>query len=228
MSRLIKATPVERLVEAYLKRLAKTNKVRHERAILEKAAKMIGIVLNDPCCPGSIDVIVLGRQENFFIVQLRALLNGIDERKHRESLERAKKALENAVTNPCCNFVNSEFTGEWDSPNSIDFNVMRTFTENDELQGEYPNSWGGNIGPSTISGMLNHGNATDKIEIEYTAVIPSGVSICVHLKQNGVDIQGYPVIVNIPGPGTDTFVLENLKNKISGTLSLHVLVDTNC
>jgi hypothetical protein len=101
MSRLIHATPVERLVEAYLKRLRNTNKVRKEQNIITKAAKMIGIALHDPCCPPAEEVI-LGTQENFFTIQLRALLNGIDARKHRESLERAKLALENALEDPCC------------------------------------------------------------------------------------------------------------------------------
>ena len=101
MSRLIHAHPVERLVEAYLKRLRNTNKVRTQRNILEKAAKMIGIALHDPCCPPAEEVI-LGTQENFFTIQLRSLLNGIDVRKNRASLERAKLALENALEDPCC------------------------------------------------------------------------------------------------------------------------------
>lgn len=108
MSCLIKATPVERLVEAYLKRLAKTNKARKERAIIEKAAKMIGIALHDPCCAPAEEVI-LGRQDNFFTIQLQALLNGIDARKNRESLEHAKKALENAVYRESYNGEEVEF-----------------------------------------------------------------------------------------------------------------------
>lgn len=113
MSRLIKAHPVERLVIAYLQRLAKTNKVRTETAILDKAAKMIGIVLHDPCCAPAEEVI-LGRKENFFIHQLQSLLNGVDERKWRESLERAKSLLEKALLG-CCPLevtVMFPFTGD--------------------------------------------------------------------------------------------------------------------
>lgn len=101
MSRLIHAHPVERLVEAYLKRLRNTNKVRVQQNILTKASKMIGIALHDPCCAPAEEVI-LGTQENFFIIQLRALLNGIDVRKNRESLERAKAAIDKIINKECC------------------------------------------------------------------------------------------------------------------------------
>lgn len=101
MPRLIHANPVYRLVEAYLKRLAKTANNRGERAILEKASRMIGAALLDPCCPGG-DTTPLGRVENFFIIQLRSLLQNIDARKHRQILEKTRTLIANALEDPCC------------------------------------------------------------------------------------------------------------------------------
>lgn len=101
MSRNIHSNPVEKLVDAYLKRFDKTPKLGRSKQIIEKAAKLIGIALQDPCCEPAEEV-VLGRTEDFFLVQLVSLLNGIDVRKWRESLERAKLKLENKLENPCC------------------------------------------------------------------------------------------------------------------------------
>jgi hypothetical protein len=100
MSRKIRVSPVERLVDAYLVRLRKTNNNRRDRAILEKAAKMIEMALEDPCCNN--EVVILGRQENYFTISLRSLLNGIDIRKWRESLERAALSLRKEFDDPCC------------------------------------------------------------------------------------------------------------------------------
>jgi len=101
MSRAIKQHPVEKLVDAYLKRFDKTSNTRGKKQIIDKAAKLIGIALHNPCCEPAEEVI-LGRTEDFFLVQLTSMLNGIDVRKWRESLERAKKKLEDKLDNPCC------------------------------------------------------------------------------------------------------------------------------
>lgn len=101
MTRNIKSHPVEKLVKGYLTRFKSTSNTRNEKAVIDKAAKLIGISLHNPCCQPAEEVI-LGRNETYFIVQLRALLNGVDVRKWRESLERAKTALENMISNPCC------------------------------------------------------------------------------------------------------------------------------
>ena len=101
MSRQIHKHPVELLVEAYLKRFAKTSNTRGKVQIMEKAAKLIGIALHDPCCPPA-EAVTLGRTEDFFITQIISLTNGIDERKWKASLTRAKEKLDNTVANPCC------------------------------------------------------------------------------------------------------------------------------
>lgn len=224
MSRLIHAHPVERLVRAYLERLRKTNKTRTDRQILIKASFLISAVLLDPCCPGG-DSVAPGNVENYFIVQLRSLLNGINVRVHRESLERAVDLLKFRLEG-CC--INLDFTGEWNSLNTIDFFSIRTLTENDVQQGIFSESWGNFQAPSTISGSLLHNSDTDKIEFSYTAAIPSGVSICVHLQQNGNEIEGSPFDINIPGSGDSNFTIFDLKGKIDGSLPLFILVDNNC
>lgn len=101
MSRKVKAHPVERLVDTYLKKFAKTSNTRGGKQIIEKASKLIGIALHDPCCQPA-EEIILGLKEDYLLVQLTSMLNGIDARKWRESLERAKTSLENKLNNPCC------------------------------------------------------------------------------------------------------------------------------
>lgn len=226
MSRSIHAHPVERLVQAYLKRLKANGQIRKEQNILTKASKMIGIALHDPCCPPAEEVI-LGTQENFFTLQLRSLLNGIDVRKHRSSLENSI-ALINLRLQGCCDILNPDFIGEWDSANSIDFVGLRTLTEDDSEQGQFLVNWGGFLGPASIDGVLSHGASTDKIEIEYVAAIPSGLNICVHLQQDSEEIEGSPFLVEIPGSGTGIITLENLKNTISGSLPLTMYVGNDC
>lgn len=95
-------SPVESFIDAYLKRLVNTNNIRHEKAYLDKASKMIDVVLTKPCCTDPDTEIEWSRKENFFIIQLRNLLNGIDLRKWRQSLTRAKASLDAAISNPCC------------------------------------------------------------------------------------------------------------------------------
>lgn len=101
MTRTIKIHPVENLVTAYLKRFANTSNTRGKKNIIEKASKLIRIALRDPCCEPAEEV-VLSRTEDFFLIQLTSMLNGIDERKWKESLERAKEKLDNILNNPCC------------------------------------------------------------------------------------------------------------------------------
>jgi len=101
MSRVIYTHPVERLVIAYLKRFSKTSKLGRSLQIIDKAAKLIGTALHDPCCPPAEEV-TLGITQDFFLIQITSLLNGIDERKWKESLERAKALLEQKLNKTCC------------------------------------------------------------------------------------------------------------------------------
>lgn len=101
MSRKLKAHPVERLIDSYLSKFAKTSNTRGSKQVMQKAAKLIGIALHNPCCQPAEEVI-LGLKEDYLLVQLVSMLNGIDARKWRESLERAKVSLENKLDNPCC------------------------------------------------------------------------------------------------------------------------------
>lgn len=101
MSRKLKAHPVERLIDGYLSKFAKTSNTRGSKQVMQKAAKLIGIALHNPCCQPAEEVI-LGLKEDYLLVQLVSMLNGIDARKWRESLERAKKSLEDKLVNPCC------------------------------------------------------------------------------------------------------------------------------
>lgn len=102
MSRKVKAHSVERLVDTYLKKFAKTSNTRGSKQVIEKAAKLISIALHNPCCQPAEEVI-LGLKEDYLLVQITSMLNGIDARKWRKSLERTKEALENNLDNPCCN-----------------------------------------------------------------------------------------------------------------------------
>lgn len=99
MSRKIKVHPVEKLVDAYLS--FKSNKLGFKKKVIEKAAKLIGISLSNPCCEPAEEV-VLGNVENFFLTQVRAMLSNVNLRIWRSSLERAKTKLENRINNPCC------------------------------------------------------------------------------------------------------------------------------
>jgi hypothetical protein len=101
MSRNIKRHPVELLIIAYLKKLSKTSNIRSEKNILDKLSKIIGAVLEDPCCTDTV-VNFNTPKETYIIVSVVNALNGVDVRKWRESLERAKAAVDAKVNNPCC------------------------------------------------------------------------------------------------------------------------------
>lgn len=101
MSRSIKRHPVELLIITYLKKLSKTNNNRSEKNILDKLSKMIGAVLEDPCCTDTV-VNFNTPKETYIIISVKNALNGVDVRKWRESLERSKAAIDAKISNPCC------------------------------------------------------------------------------------------------------------------------------
>jgi len=105
MSRKLHKHPVEILVDNFLKNFNKGKSVsRNIKQIIEKASRMINLVLNQPCCiPG--EEVVLGRIENAFLIQLRSLLNKIDASKWKESLTRSNNNLETIIFHICCNTI---------------------------------------------------------------------------------------------------------------------------
>lgn len=102
MSRRIRMHAIEVLARDYIKFLKKTNNLRKERHFVDKAAKMIGVVLDSPCCDENNAVTFSTPKKNQWIHSLKALLLKVDVKKWRESLERAKLVLTNAISNPCC------------------------------------------------------------------------------------------------------------------------------
>lgn len=229
MARILAQHGIEQFVSFWISKFRNSNELRQEKRYVEKAIKQIEFFLNPPCCVDPEATIEFRRLDNDLtrFISAQIAQEAFDRRKWKKSLQRAINALK-ALLDGCCNIVNPDFTGVWDSPNSVDFSSMRTLTDDGTEQGLFSTTWGGFQGPTNVEGVLSHGNATDKLEVQYYAAIPSGLTVCVHLIQDGNEIAGSPFNIGIPGSGSGSFTIENLKGSISGTLPLQVLVDTGC
>lgn len=102
MSRRIRMHAIEVLARDYIKFLKKTNNLRKERHFVDKAAKMIGAVLDSPCCDENNAVTFSTPKKNQWIHSFKALLLKVDVTKWKESLQRAMGVLSNAINNECC------------------------------------------------------------------------------------------------------------------------------
>ena len=98
----IKLHPIEILARYYIKFLRKTNNFRKERHFVDKATKMIDTILNSPCCGEENAVTFSTPKKNQWIHSLKAMLLKVDVIKWKESLERAKKVLDDGIHLPCC------------------------------------------------------------------------------------------------------------------------------
>lgn len=150
MSRNIKRHPVELLVIAYLKKLSKTNNTRSEKNIIDKAAKIIGAVLEDPCCTDTV-VNYNTPKETYIIISIVNALNGVDVRKWRESLERAKAALDAKINNPCCLVTINYNVGPFiDTVITYEFRITEDGVTRVEILGPNPGSGSIKVKPDSI------------------------------------------------------------------------------
>lgn len=102
MSNRLRKHSVEILAQEYIGFLKKTNNFRKERVFIDKIAKMIGAVLESPCCNNDNNVVFLTYKKNHWVNSFKALLLKVDVKKWKNSLLRAKTLLSDTLSNPCC------------------------------------------------------------------------------------------------------------------------------
>lgn len=120
-------------------------------------------------------------------------------------------------------------TTSWESPNSVQFNVLEIISSDSHSQGFYNGgSWGGDTPPTTSAGYLPFDGSTEKIIISYNASIPSALSVCVHLIQNGNEIWSSPFNLNIPASGLGTTELTGLTGLLDSSYDLTILINNDC
>lgn len=120
-------------------------------------------------------------------------------------------------------------TTSWESPNSVQFNVLEVISSDSHSQGFYNGTpWGGDTPPTTSAGYLPFDGNTEKIIISYNASIPSALSVCVHLIQNSNEIWSSPFNLNIPAAGLGTTELSGLTGLLDSTYSLTILINNDC
>lgn len=104
MPRRIKQSQLELFVIAYLKRIRSKAVLRRERKYIQKAISMIIAITSDsPCCTdpnGSIDLST--PYDNTLTNTIRVLINGVDRRKWKQSIERVLQLLNDQLNDPCC------------------------------------------------------------------------------------------------------------------------------
>lgn len=105
MSRSIHKTGIEVFVEAYLKKLKGTNRIRDEKPFIDKSIKMIDFFLGVPCCTNPSATTSYVRRDNSLVKTVRYELahdRNVNKRIVSKSWQRIKFLLENAVLDPCC------------------------------------------------------------------------------------------------------------------------------
>jgi hypothetical protein len=120
-------------------------------------------------------------------------------------------------------------TTSWESSNSVRFTVMQVLTSDGTSQGYFNgDSWGVSPSPTSAQGYLDFDGDTDKLLISYDAAIPSALSVCLHLIQNGNEIWSSPFNLNIPTSGTGFAEISGLTGLLDPAYDLTILVNDAC
>lgn len=96
---------LEIFVETYLKSLKSHLVKRSDRKYIQKAINMIiAITTDSPCCTNPDDTIELFTPfDNKLTSTVSELLQKIDRRRHKQSIERTLNLLRNILVSTCCN-----------------------------------------------------------------------------------------------------------------------------
>lgn len=99
---------IEQFVRFYLSKFRNSTEHRGEKIYIEKAIAQIDFFLDEPCCLDPEASITFARRDNSLTRYLTSIFNNkFDKRKHRKSLLRAKKLLQNFLGLLCCEVVSS-------------------------------------------------------------------------------------------------------------------------
>jgi hypothetical protein len=95
---------IESMVLVYLNKYRYANDIRSQRRFMEKALRQLQFFLNSPCCDDPEAVVEYSRLDNPLTIYIAAQLAvpTFDRRRWRKSLERAIRAIQKKLNDPCC------------------------------------------------------------------------------------------------------------------------------